>query len=97
MDEIKLDVQVRDLIGKIESREKSNYLVVDPDYLNPTTMEPVPFNKKNGELYYYRKIEEALTIGLEKGMIPVEFTPYLIRAPKRIRGLLERDDPDRLG
>jgi len=65
--------------------------------LFPTFGEEVPINHQNGSLTYFRNIKEALEIGLNEGIVPVRYTPYLIRAPPRIKGLLEHDDPQTRG
>ena len=85
-------------IRKIESGEYQNGLVHNNDFLDPTVVAGrFPFNHTSGELYYYKKIREALEIGLERGAVPREYLPYLARAPPIIRSLLVTDNPETLG
>ena len=60
-------------------------------------MKNLPFNHDKGELVYYQKIKRGLETALEEGVIPKEYFPYFKRAPIKIRGLLERDEPYILG
>jgi len=88
------------LIERIESGKVPNGVIRDNDFLTPTIgggPGPIPFKSTIGELFYFKKIEEALELGLNEGMVPIEFTKYIVRAPEVIRGLLVQDNPDRLG
>lgn len=90
-------VTVMIITAQIEAgrREIGNGRVVANDWLEPTIKAcNLPFNDTRGELHYYQKIKEGLILALDRGIIPVEFTPYFIRAPPRIRALLMREPND---
>lgn len=90
-------VRANHLIDEIESKKRPNGFVMDADFLAPTIRTGnFPLFDEGTEYMYYKHIKEALEIALEEGIIPNEYAPCLMRAPRKIRGLLENDDPDRI-
>jgi hypothetical protein len=84
--------QVQNMITLILSGKQHNFIVLDPDYLNPTIRAPkgnrdLPIDAPEGMLMYYKGMRDALEFALNGRRIPKSKMP--LRAPQYILDLAE--------
>jgi len=79
-------------LKQIGSGEKMNYIVVDPDFLDPTVlMGMTPLSNEKGEFSYYWKINFALERILVEGKITLETFCITPRYPPGFEELYDKD------
>ena len=88
----KISISLAEVEGKLaflRGHPDENYKPVNNDFIHPTVIaKAVPLDSKDGKYYYLEQTRDALTTALQEGIIPPKYQDYVIRAPKKISGLL---------